>query len=121
MSDLASAKLAKTEVIRKIEGEEFAKLSIHMRAVLTIVYADSTLMERCLPYIHPQRDSIEWTKIFSYYWGSGHNAAMSWAYGLWTDQHRSKVRSPFDSALSMDSHLRVAVLRAIGIRWGFRF
>jgi len=88
-----------------------------LRAVLTILEADAEMKNKALPCVDFQRREINWNKIFSQDFGSGHRAALLWAKALWTDQAPAKS-DPFDRAFSMETHLRVAVIQALAIRWG---
>ena len=93
------------------------KLSAQFRAVLLIVQADSELEKLVMPHISLETESINWGKIYSLEFSSGHKAAITWCFNLWTDRYRPRVGS-FDAALSLDDHFKQAVLQALGIRWG---
>jgi hypothetical protein len=91
--------------------------STQMRAVLTIFAADPSLMGIVSKHINRELESISWEPIFKFPWGSGHRAAIVFAYSLWTDQMRPRA-NPFDAAVTMDHALQIAILRAFAIRWG---
>lgn len=102
----------------KIEVQKYQrKPSQQMRAVLCVLGADQSLLKRVEPFIDFERESIYWDQISKISFGSGHRAAITWAYGIWTDQQRPRANA-FDAALSMDPNLQSAVLRALAIRWG---
>jgi hypothetical protein len=93
------------------------KPSAQMRAVLMILEADSYLKKTVLPFVDVNRESINWEPIFKMPFGSGHKAAVTWAYAVWTDEVRMKS-NPFDGALSLSPALQRAVLQALALRWG---
>ncbi len=91
--------------------------SQQMRAVLCLLKADPNLYQRVQPFIDFDRESIYWDQISKISFGSGHRGALTLAYGIWTDEQRPRA-NVFDGALSMDSRLQSAALRALAIRWG---
>lgn len=93
------------------------KPSQQMRAVLCVLEADQNLFERVKPFIDFEMETIYWGQLSRISLGSGHRAAVTWAYSLWTDEPRPRANA-FDAALSMDSHLQSALLKALAIRWG---
>ena len=95
------------------------KLSTQMQAVLLILNADPNLMERVRSFINVESETISWDPLLKMGLGSGHRAAITWAYGVWTDELRPES-NPFDAALSLDPKLQVAVLKALGLRWGLK-
>lgn len=102
----------------KIETQKSQrKLSTQMRAVLTILSADSYLMKTVGPHINLNTETIHWDPIFKFPWCSGHRACVTWAYSLWTDEIRSRA-NPFDAALNLSPKLQMALLKALSIRWG---
>jgi hypothetical protein len=101
-----------------IETQSYHKRpSQQMRAVLCLLKADPTLFQRVRPFIDFDRESIYWDQISKISFGSGHRGAIALAYGIWTDEQKSRA-NVFDGALSMDSRLQAAALRALAIRWG---
>jgi len=97
--------------------EPTRKLSSQLRAVLTILQADPCLEKAIMPYICLESESIDWEQIYSMHLCSGHRAAITWCFNLWTDQYRPRVNS-FDAALNLDNRFKHAVLQALGLRWG---
>lgn len=93
------------------------KFSVQMRAVLLIFEADSYLKKSILPFIDIHNESIRWDQIFKMSFGSGHRAAVTFAYSIWTDEIRENS-NPFEAALSMSIGLQQACLKALALRWG---
>jgi hypothetical protein len=93
------------------------KYSVQMRAVLLILKADPRLMDSVWPFINLKTETIFWDEIFKMAFGSGHRAAVTWAYSIWTDELRPSANC-FDAALSMTPDLQQAVLQALALRWG---
>ena len=103
-----------TNVTQVMQGRE---LPLELWAVLLIFNADDELRTKALPFVNIERQTIDWDRISSHYFGSGHSAAVLWAKAIWLDQMPPKS-DPFDRAFSMDNRLRFVVLKALGIRWG---
>ena len=95
------------------------KISNEMRAVLLIFNADQYLMENVGPFINVETETINWNVILKMAFGSGHKAAVLWAYAVWTDTQPDHGDC-FDAAFSMSPHLQIAVLEALCLRWGLR-
>jgi len=93
------------------------KLSQQMCAVLILLSADASLMKSVESFINLNTETINWDEIFKIPFGSGHRAAISWAYGVWTDEMRPSANL-FDGSLSMSQALQVATLQALAKRWG---
>src|SRR5476649_717117 len=93
------------------------KVSVQLRAVLLIVEADPSLKQMVMPTISLETESINLEKSYSIDLCSGHKAAITWCFNLWTDRYRPRVNS-FDAALSLDGRFKQAVLQALGLRWG---
>ena len=93
------------------------KHSLQMRAVLHILNVDPHLYERVLSFIDLDKETIYWNEIFRIGFGSGHRAALSWCYAIWTDEPKPRSNC-FDAALSMDSNFQIAVLESLAMRWG---
>ena len=93
------------------------KLSQQMCAVLILLSADAHLMKLVEPFINLETETILWDEILKIPFGSGHHSAISWAYGIWTDEMRPSANL-FDGALSMSPALQVAALQALAKRWG---
>jgi hypothetical protein len=58
------------------------KLSQQMCAVLVLLSADQFLMKSVEAFINLNSETIEWDEIFKISFGSGHSAAISWAYAI---------------------------------------
>ena len=84
-------------------------------AVLHILNCDEELKVKALPHVDMEKQSIDWYGIFRQHYGSGHQAAVLWAYSLWADKPPSV--NPFEAAIAMDGGLRRAVIQALAIRW----
>lgn len=87
-----------------------------LQAILHIFSHDDELRTKALPFVNADKQQVDWSAICRQHYGSGHSAAVAWAYCLWRDTRPHDV-NPFDMAFSMDAGLRRAVLRAIAIRW----
>lgn len=71
---------------------------------------------------------IEWQRIFDTDFGSGHRAALHWAFSLWSahcwggweDEHGRLIPMVdiASRAFSMDRVSKMIVLMAVGFRWG---
>ena len=93
--------------------------SIQMCAILIILSADAQLEKAVLPHIEFANESIFWDRIFNHPFGSGHRAALGFAYSIWTDEVMESS-NPFSDALNMDAPLKRACLNALALRWGVR-
>jgi hypothetical protein len=93
------------------------KHSLHLRAVLHVLKADSQLYARVSPFISIDTETIYWNEIFRMGFGSGHRGAVTWCYGIWVDEPRPRSNC-FDAALNMEPRFQVAVLEALAMRWG---
>lgn len=91
-------------------------VSCEMDAVLHIFTYDDELAAKALPHVNIERQSIDWYAIFKNHFGSGHYAAVVWAYCLWMDRSLEQL-DPFGAAFSMDAGLRRRVIQALAIRW----
>jgi hypothetical protein len=95
------------------------KLSTQMCAILLIFCADTVLMESIEPFVDLKTESIDWEQIRRIPFGSGHRAATSIAYSIWTDKIL-EGGNPFELALSMEKPLQRACLQALAVRWGLK-
>ena len=86
-----------------------------MKAVLHIFNHDEELRPKALPFVDELMNSVDWYSIFRQPFGSGHTAAIAWAYSLWRDA--VEECNPFEMAFFMDAPIRRTVLQAIAIRW----
>ncbi len=100
-----------------ISTQPTKKYSVQMRAVLMVLEADHYLMNSVRPFINFDTETIHWNQILKIPFGSGHRAAITWLYGIWTDEERPGSNC-FDAALSMSPNLQFAVLKALALRWG---
>lgn len=98
-------------------NETEKKTSRELRAVLKIFNADEELRCKALPWVLINQEVINWDGIWKNDFGGGHSAALNFAQALWCDKVMTKA-DPFDNAFAMDSHLRLAVVEALAIRWG---
>jgi hypothetical protein len=89
--------------------------SREMQAVLEIFSYDEQLRHKALAHVDIERDRIDWKRVFDNDYGSGHFAAVVWAYCLWSNELTKT--NPFDIGFSMDAGLRRRVLRALAIVW----
>jgi len=86
-------------------------------AVLELFDADDDLKTKARPHVYAEKRWIDWQAIFTQDFTSGQRAALLWAKSIWLDCKPAKV-DPFKRGLKMAKHLRVAVLKALAIRWG---
>ena len=86
-----------------------------MDAALHILNYDEELKRKTLPFVDIEKQAIDWYGIFRQHFGSGHHAAVLWAYCLWAD--KAPTVNPFEAAFSMEAGLRRTVIQAIAIRW----
>ncbi len=93
--------------------------SNQFQAVLLIFNSDPYLFEAVSPYINFECECINWNKIFKMPFKSHHQAAITWAYGIWTDQQRMHFDC-FEDALDLRPSVKVAILEALVLRWGLR-
>ena len=105
--------------LKPTQSQTTREPSQQMRAVLHVLKADAHLYERVLPFIDLRNETIYWEPLLKVSFGSGHRAAITWIYGIWTDEMRPKANC-FDAALSMDPTLQVAVLEALAMRWDLK-
>jgi hypothetical protein len=118
--DFITEKLMQTLSLQNQTVRPFArKISNEMRAALLIFNADPYLMSAVEPFIEVENDIIKWSVILKLPLGAGHKAAVLWAYAVWTDDQPERGEC-FDMAHSMSSHLKIAVLEALCLRWGLR-
>jgi hypothetical protein len=73
------------------------KPSQQMRAVLCVLEADRNLFDRVKPFIDFEMETIYWGQLSRISFGSGHRAAITWAYSIWTDEPRPRANA-FDAA-----------------------
>ena len=89
-------------------------------APIFILTSDYELRKKTAKHINPERREIKWEKIFDTDFGSGHYAALYWAFSLWagnswpTDEGRIDT---MDRAYYMDEDLRRTAIYALLLRW----
>ncbi|MGF7186055.1 hypothetical protein GGQ84_002148 [Desulfitispora alkaliphila] len=74
-------------------------------------------------HFYPERHEIDWEKIFNTDFGSGHKAALHWAFamysgnawGSWLEGDRQV--DIMSRSFSMDTKLRHVIIQALMIRW----
>ncbi len=93
------------------------KPSQQMQSVLLIFRADPNFLASVAPWIDLNNETIRWDKIFRIPFGSGHQAAVTFAYGLWVDKQRLG-KDVFECCLNMDFRLKAAAVEALRLRWG---
>lgn len=87
-----------------------------MCAVLRIITADQVLSDAAFRHVNILADSIDWEPVLRLDLGPGHNAAIQFAYAIWSNQIRPNCQL-FEEALSMSPELKRACARALSIRW----
>lgn len=95
------------------------RVSPQMRAVLAVFSYDPLLTDFIGTAVDLKNESVNWDRIFSSRLNPAQHAACLWAYGLWADCLKDQT-NVFEAALSMDTNLRTAVLRALRLRWDFK-
>lgn len=90
--------------------------------------ADIELRIKAVPHINPVTREIHWDSILSTDFGSGHNAAIYWAFGLWggrswggwegDDRKKVPMVDIVSRGYSMGSSLQFVSLVAQAHRWG---
>ncbi len=88
-----------------------------LRAVLRIASCCEEMEYKLGRFIDTDKREIEWEEVFAQDFGAGHTAAVNWAYSIWTRQ--SLERDPFVYMMSMDADVKIGVLEALYIAWGF--
>lgn len=86
-----------------------------------VLTSDSELRGKTLKLINPDLREIKWRKIFDTDFGSGHRAALYWAFSLWAgnswvDEDENQVDT-MDHAYYMDEDLRRTAITALELRW----
>jgi len=90
-----------------------------------ILTSDSELRNKTAKHIDPKRREIKWSKIFDLDFGSGHRAALYWAFSLWAGNSWSNDEGEqvdtMDKSYYMDEKLRRTAITALELRWGIRY
>ena len=94
-------------------------MSRQLKAVLVIFRSCSELQIKALPFVDVRSHEIDWDTIFRQDFGSGHTAAVRWAYTIWCGGY-APGRDPFLNSLAMDDSVVCAVLAALRIWWQVR-
>ena len=95
------------------------KISNQMRAVLTVLSSDQSLMDATMPFADFYRESMKWDEIYSLPLSPSHKDAVDIAYGFWTNEQKPNT-DLFASILNMDAELRAGIIRGFVIRWGLK-
>jgi hypothetical protein len=93
------------------------KVSLQMRAVITIFAADPTLFDVVSPFINYVEGTVDWERLYGLDLSSSHKCAAHWAYICWRDEIPHGAL-PFDSILNCDADLKRAIAKALAVRWG---
>lgn len=97
-------------------------------APVFILTSDGELRSKTINHINSKHREIDWDTIMSTDFGSGHHAAILWAFALWAGNswrwdETGKSIPPIDTmdkAFYMDSTLRRTAITALELRWGLR-
>lgn len=90
---------------------------------------DNELRDKAACYLNPANREVNWNKILSNDFGSGHYAAIYWAFGLWSghswggweiDGEIIPQVDTISRASSMDSLFKIIALVAQAYRWGLQ-
>lgn len=97
-------------------------------ATVYMLTADRELRGKAVPHINPVARKIDWDVIISTDFGSGHYAAIYWAFGLWggrswgswvdDDGKKVPIVDIVSRGYSMGSTLQFIALVAQAHRWG---
>lgn len=87
--------------------------------------SDSELRRKAAKHIHPKKREIKWESILDTDFGSGHYAAIYWAFTLWAGNSwridkDGEYCEPIDTmsrSYSMDDNLRRTAIAALELRW----
>jgi hypothetical protein len=101
---------------------------IEWAPTIYILTADRELRSKTVPHINPSTRDIDWDGIISTDFGSGHYAAIYWAFGLWggrswggwegRDGKKVPVVDVVSRGYSMGAPLQFVALVAQAYRWG---
>ena len=88
-------------------------------APVYVLTSDNELRFKAAKHIKPAHREIEWEKIMQTDFGSGHRAALYWAFALWAGNswRYPELVDTMDKAFYMDHDLRVTVTYALMLRW----
>lgn len=95
-----------------------------------ILTTDAELRDKTIRHLKPGKRSINWNGILATDFGSGHYAAIYWAFGLWggcswggwedNDGKEVPKVDTISRSYSMDSRLQFVALVAQAFRWGLK-
>lgn len=91
-------------------------LPAELQAVVHIFSYDEELRTKALPHVNIEKQSVNWLLILRKTYGSGHYAAIAWAWCLWMDKTPERLNL-FSMAFAMNEDLRKRVAEAIALRW----
>lgn len=93
-------------------------------APVFVLTSDEELRRKTVHHINPARRSIDWDAIMDTDFGSGHRAALYWAFSLWAgNSWPEETETGFgyidtiDKAFCMDYDLRKTATLALMLRW----
>ncbi|AFM43600.1 hypothetical protein Desaci_4775 (plasmid) [Desulfosporosinus acidiphilus SJ4] len=90
-------------------------------APIYIITSDAELRAKAMVHVEPERREIRWQKIFDTDFGSGHYAALYWAFSLWAGNSWVKedgsIVDTMDRSYSMDEKLKRTSIFALKLRW----
>jgi Arc/MetJ family transcription regulator len=85
-------------------------------SVVYIFTSDSELQQKTLQHLYPDNHEIDWEAISDTDFGSGHYAAIHWAFALWSGNSWENVDT-LDKAYYMDNKLKTTCIIALAYRW----
>ncbi|OPY63658.1 MAG: hypothetical protein A4E56_00381 [Pelotomaculum sp. PtaU1.Bin065] len=97
-----------------------------------ILTMDTVLRDKVACHLKPRHHDINWDGILATDFGSGHYAAVYWAFGLWSgrswgwggwednDGKKIPIVDTISRSFSMDSRLRFIALVATAFCWGLK-
>lgn len=89
-------------------------------APVFVITSDEELRRKTVHHINPARRSIDWDAIMQTDFGSGHRAALYWAFSLWAMNSWPTDKGfvdTMDRAYFMDHDLRKTATLALMLRW----
>lgn len=118
--------------VRAFEEATPGKLreDIEWAPTVYMLTSDAELRNKAAHHVNADKRKINWDSILATDFGSGHYAAIYWAYGLWggcswggwEDNEGKKIPKvdTISYAFSMDSKLSFAALVAQAFRWNLK-
>lgn len=89
-------------------------------APVYVLTSDAELRNKTVSHIKPSRREIKWKKIMDTDFGSGHRAALYWAFSLWAGNSWPTDEGFIDTmgkSYYMDEDLRKTATIALMLRW----